>query len=337
MPALQSVTGISFLVVLWYGGYRLLDGGISLGGFLMFNVYLGMLIWPMIAMGWVVNLMQRGSASLGRIKEILEEEPTIADPPDPVSLPSPLSADISFENVALSYGSAKVLNGIDLRIPSGATVAIVGHTGSGKSSLVQLIPRLNDPTSGCIRLGGVDIRDLRLAELRGVIGFVPQESFLFSATLAENIAFGVPDATEEEIRQAAALAGLEEDVAGFPDGYATMLGERGITLSGGQKQRTAIARALLRDPRVLILDDALSSVDTVTEERILTALAGVMRERTTILISHRVSTVQHADEIYVMEAGRIAEHGHHESLLAGDRWYADLYRKQLLEEELEST
>jgi len=337
LPALHSLTGISFLIVLWYGGIRLLEGELTLGGFLMFNIYLGMLIWPMVAMGWVINLLQRGAASLKRIDQVLRERPAIADPPHPRPLPASFPGEIRFENVGLTAGEARVLDGIDLRVPAGRTVAIVGHTGSGKSSLIQLIPRLNDPTGGRVLLDGVDLRDLRLSELRRAIGFVPQESFLFSATLAENIAFGEPGATEEEIRRAAELAGLADDIAGFPEGYGTMIGERGITLSGGQKQRTAIARALIRNPRVLILDDALSSVDTVTEERILAALSAVMRERTTILISHRVSTIRNAEEIYVIENGRVAEHGQHESLLAADRWYADLYRKQLLEEELEST
>jgi len=336
LPALHSLTGLSFLLVLWYGGHRLLDGEITLGSFLMFNVYLGMLIWPMVAMGWVVNLVERGRASLARIQELMEQEPEIADPRSPAVLPSPVRGEIRMEGVELTLGGAKVLEGISLEIPPGATVAIVGHTGSGKSSLAQLIPRFSDPTKGRVLLDGVDLRELRLAELRRIIGFVPQETFLFSATLAENIAFGVPDATEEQIRRAAELAGLAEDVARFPNGYQTVIGERGITLSGGQKQRTAIARAILRDPRILILDDALSSVDTATEERILQSLSGVMAERTTVLISHRVSTVRNADRIYVIGRGRVIEEGTHESLIAAGRWYADLHEKQLLEEELEA-
>ncbi len=336
LPALHSLTGLSFLIVLWYGGYRLLEGEITLGSFLMFNVYLGMLIWPMIAMGWVVNLMQRGNASLARINEILHERPSVADPPAPRPLPAPLRGEIEFDDVWLGFGEAEVLRGVDLRIRAGATVAIVGHTGSGKTSLVQLIPRIWDPSRGCVRLDGIDLRELPVEQLRRQIGFVPQETFLFSATLAENIAFGVEGATEEEIRRAAELAGLAGDVAGFPDGYQTLVGERGITLSGGQKQRTAIARAILRDPKILILDDALSSVDTETEERILTGLAALMRGRTTILISHRVSTIRNADRIFVLEGGRVVEQGTHGELVAADRYYADLYRKQLLEEELEA-
>lgn len=336
LPALHSLTGLSFLLVLWYGGHRLLDGEITLGSFLMFNVYLGMLIWPMVAMGWVVNLVERGRASLGRIQELMEQKPVITDPPAPAVLPSPVRGEIRIENVELVLGGAKVLERIDLEIPAGATVAIVGHTGSGKTSLAQLIPRFYDPTAGRLLLDGIDLRDLRLAELRRIIGFVPQETFLFSATLAENIAFGSPDATEDEIRRAAELAGLADDVARFPNGYQTVVGERGITLSGGQKQRTAIARAILRDPRILVLDDALSSVDTATEERILQSLSGLMAERTTVLISHRVSTVRNADRIYVIGHGRVIEEGTHESLIAAGRWYAELHEKQLLEEELEA-
>lgn len=336
LPLLQSVTSLSFLIVLWYGGHRLLEGAISLGSFLMFNVFLGYLIWPMVAVGWVASMIQKGSASLLRINELLNERPAIADPPKPRPLPSPVLGEIEFRDVCVRFPNVEVLKGISLLIRPGSTVAIVGHTGSGKSTLVELVPRLLDPTSGSVHLDGADLRELPVGPLRQQIGFVPQETFLFSATLAENIAFGVKQATEEQVRRVAELAGLDDDVAGFPDGYQTMLGERGITLSGGQKQRTAIARALLRDPRILILDDALSSVDTLTEERILTALADLMRERTTILISHRVSTVRHADCIFVIDNGSIAEEGTHSELLAAGRYYADLHLKQMLEEELEA-
>jgi ATP-binding cassette subfamily B protein len=334
-PLLEALIGVTFLMVLWVGGRQVLAGKISVGSFVMFNTYMGMLVWPMIALGWVVNLMQRGSASLQRINDILREQPTIAAPPDPVNL-GVVRGEIEYRNVTVDYGSGPALNRIDLRIPAGATLAVVGHTGSGKSTLVNLLPRLFDPTGGAVLLDGIDLRSLDPAELRRHIGFVPQETFLFSATLAANIAFGVEEATPEQIRRAAEMAGLAGDIEGFPLGYETMVGERGITLSGGQKQRTAIARALMRDPGILILDDALSAVDTATEERILTHLAGVMRGRTVILISHRVSTVRQAGTIVVLERGRIVERGAHEELVEAGGYYAELCRKQMLEEELEA-
>jgi ATP-binding cassette subfamily B protein len=336
MPLLQALIGLTFLLVMWVGGQQLIEKRISLGEFVMFNTYMGMLIWPMIAFGWVVNLMQRGTASLNRINEILHERPAIAPPEGTPLSPVSYSAEIEFRDVSVSFGNRGALHDINLTIQAGETVAIVGHTGSGKTTLVNLIGRLMDPTDGIVSFGGADLRRFDPQQLRREIGFVPQETFLFSATLAENIAWGVEHATRSETEKAAEIAGLASDIAGFPDGLDTVVGERGLTLSGGQKQRTAIARAVLRNPRILILDDALSSVDTVTEDKILSGLAGVMRDRTTILISHRVSTVQNAHRIVVLSHGAIMEIGTHSELQARGGYYAELYEKQLLEEELEA-
>jgi len=336
MPLLQALISITFLILLWVGGYQMLRHRITLGNFVMFNTFMGLLVWPMIALGWVVNLMQRGIASWDRIMSIMDEQPAIAAPPRPAELSTPVRGEIAFHRVRVSYPSGDALAGVNLTIPGGRTVAIVGHTGSGKSTLVSLIPRLLDPTAGSVTLDGVDLRALDPEELRRQIGFVPQETFLFSSTLAANIALGVRDPTRQDIQRAAEQAGLGPDIASFPNGLETAIGERGLTLSGGQKQRVAIARAIMRDPAILILDDALSSVDTLTEERILNGLAEVMRGRTTILISHRVSTVRQADHIFVLEHGEIVEQGSHAELVENGGYYADLYQKQLLEEELEA-
>jgi ATP-binding cassette subfamily B protein len=332
-PLLTALIALTFLLVLWVGGYRLLSHRITLGSFVMFNTYMGMLVWPMIAMGWVVNLIQRGTASWERIEQLLRERPAITGLSQGAT---PVRGEIEFHNVEVSYPTGDVLRKVNLRIPAGSTVAIVGHTGSGKSTLVNLIPRLLDPTRGAITLDGVDLHGVDPEWVRRQIGFVPQETFLFSASLGENIAWGVENVTPEQIERAAELAGLGPDIAAFPNGFETVVGERGITLSGGQKQRTAIARAILRNPPILILDDALSSVDTLTEERILTGLSDVMRGRTTILISHRVSTVRSAGRIFVLERGEIAEQGTHAELILNGGYYGDLYQKQLLEEELEA-
>jgi ATP-binding cassette, subfamily B, multidrug efflux pump len=310
-PLLQAFIGLTFLLVMWSGGRQLLAGRITLGSFVMFNTYMGMLIWPMIAFGWVVNLMQRGTASLNRINEILHENPTIASPLAHAAVANEHSADISFHQVSVEFSGYSALTGLNLAIRSGETVAIVGHTGSGKTTLVNLIPRLFDPTAGTVHVGGIDVRHYDPEDLRRQIGFVPQETFLFSASLAENIAWGAPQARADQVAWAAEVAGLAGDIESFPKGLDTVVGERGLTLSGGQKQRAAIARALLRNPRILILDDALSSVDTVTEEKILDQLASLMRGRTTILISHRVSTVKNADRIVVLSRGRVVEMGTH--------------------------
>jgi ATP-binding cassette subfamily B multidrug efflux pump len=334
-PLLELLIGLTFLAVLWAGGYQVMRGRLTLGGFVTFNTYMGMLVWPMIALGWVVNLIQRGTASLSRIDEILRVKPEITSP----ALPSPPPAvrgEIRLENVSVCYGTHMALDGVSLVIPPGRIVAIVGHTGSGKSTLVSLIPRLLDPSGGRVLIDGVDARQFDPAELRRHVAFVPQETFLFSSTLGGNIAFGVEDGSPEQVQRAAEIAGLASDIEGFPAGFETVVGERGITLSGGQKQRTAIARAVMRDAPILILDDALSSVDTLTEDRILSGLSGVFRGRTVILISHRVSTVRNADEILVLEHGRIVERGSHPELVEAGGYYADLVTRQALEEELET-
>ena len=336
MPLLQGLIGITFLLVLLFGGRQLIAGRIGLGSFVMFNTYMGMLIWPMIAFGWVVNLMQRGTASLNRINQMLHEAPTVTRPLGHVAQAALSSPEIRFRDVAVDFGSRRALAGLNLTIAAGETVAVVGHTGSGKTTLVSLLPRLFDPTAGTVEFGGTNLTQFDPEELRRQIGFVPQETFLFSATLAENIAWGLPDASQSAILQAAEIAGLSSDIESFPNGLQTVIGERGLTLSGGQKQRTALARAILRNPRILVLDDALSSVDTVTEEKILNGLASVMRDRTTILISHRVSTVRNADRIVVLSQGRIVEVDTHEELQNRGGYYAELYQKQLLEEELEA-
>jgi ATP-binding cassette subfamily B protein len=334
-PGLGLLFAVAFLLVMVVGGHHVLQGTISVGTFAAFNVYLTYLFWPMIALGWVTNLVQRGLASLGRLMTIFESKPDIDDRAVPAHPLTSLRGEIEFRNLTFSYNGALVLKNLNLQIPAGKTVAIVGATGSGKSTLVGLIPRLYDAPEGSLLIDGVPIRQIPLSRLREHIGFVPQETFLFSETIRENVKFGAPEASEAEVECAAEISNILPEIQAFPKGFATLVGERGLTLSGGQKQRTAISRAVIRDPRILILDDALSSVDTYTEERILRHLTGVMAGRTTILISHRVSTIQNADEIVVLHDGEIVEGGTHEQLLALNGHYTDLYNKQLIEEELE--
>jgi ATP-binding cassette subfamily B multidrug efflux pump len=334
-PVLAVLLGISFLLVFWLGGRAVVHGRIDIGSFYAFSHFLVMLIWPMIAIGWVVNIFERGAASMTRLLQLMTAVPDITDCA-PADAPAAIAGEIEFRNLTFSYNGVPVLSDINLHIPAGSTAAIVGPTGSGKSTLTQLIGRLYDAPDGTLLIDGRPVTAHRLETLRGAIGCVPQETFLFSETLRQNIALGAPGASEEDVVRAAEIAGLSDDIEGFPKKYGTLVGERGITLSGGQKQRTAIARAVLRNPRILILDDALSSVDTHTEEKILSRLAGVMRARTTLLISHRVSTVKHADQIVVLKGGRIVERGTHAELLDRGGYYYDLYQKQLLEEELET-
>jgi ATP-binding cassette subfamily B protein len=331
-PTLEFMLGCAIVLVLWFGGREVLSGRITVGQFVSFNAFMLQLTWPIIALGYVINLFQRGTASLKRLNEIMAEQPQIKDAA--AAEDREIEGMIEFRDLNFSYEGKQVLHDVNLTIPAGSSLAIVGPTGSGKTTLVDLIPRIYDAEPGTVLIDGRPIRDYSLASLRRSIGFVPQETFLFSDRIRENIALGVDSATQEQIRRSANAANIATDIEAFPEGYNTMVGERGITLSGGQKQRTAIARALIRNPRILILDDALSSVDTQTEDKILNHLRDVMQGRTTIFISHRVSTVRNADRIAVLHGGRIVELGTHDELLARNGYYSDLYGKQLLEEEL---
>lgn len=352
MPLLQMLVGLTFVLVLWQGGREVILSRITLGELIAFYTFMTRLIFPMVALGFVTNIFQRGGASMGRLNYILDSQPKVNDAKVVAGAAREIRGEIEFRNLTFTYPTVRsdvdgaksngspalnqpVLYDISLHVPAGSILAIVGPTGSGKSTLASLIARLWEAPDGTLFVDGRPIREWPLETLRRAVGYVPQDTFLFSETLRENLAFGVDSATDAQIQEAADVASIAAEIREFPAQFNTMVGERGITLSGGQKQRSAIARAVIRDPRILILDDSLSSVDTGTEERILKRLDAILRQRTTVLISHRVSTVQHADQIVVLRDGRIVERGTHAELLSRGGYYADLYQKQLLEEELE--
>ncbi len=338
-PAMFFLAGIASVILLWRGGLDVIHGRISLGQLVQFMGYLAQLTWPMIAFGWVVNLFQQGSASMIRINEVMHHTPTIADTVKTGEKQTELilKGKVEFHHVTFSYGEHEVLHDINIKVEAGSSLAIVGPTGSGKSTLVNLIPRLFDVDQGQLLIDDIDVREIPLASLRHQTGFVPQETFLFSIPLSENIGFGVQSLSEQRMQEVMEFAQLGKDVNDFPQGTATMVGERGVTLSGGQKQRTALARAIAKDPAILILDDAMSSVDTHTEAEILGHLRNVMQGRTTIVISHRCSTVKNLDHIIVLDEGRVVEEGNHEKLLQEHGLYAEMYRRQLIGEELEES
>jgi len=349
-PGLGLLLGIGGLLVLWLGSREVMGHRMTIGEFVAFNAYLGMLTWPMIAFGWVINMLQRGSASWKRMLEVMSEAPAVSDSRAGTAFrePAEIRGAIEIRNLTFRYNGRPILRDVSLSVAPGHTLAIVGATGSGKSTLINLLPRLWEPPPGTVFIDGVDVGEIPLHVLRGAIGFVSQEPFLFSESISDNVAFGVSaptshaaapgtEADEHTVGGASAVARLDKDVAGFPAGYDTLVGERGITLSGGQKQRTALARAVMTDPRILILDDALSAVDTYTEEEILSRLRRVMQQRTSIIVSHRISTVREADQIVVLGDGQILERGSHAELVARNGVYAEMCRTQMLEEELQET
>ena len=333
-PALHALVGIMFVIVFFLGSRKLIAGTMTLGDFVAFQFFLGRMIWPLIALGWVINLFQRGMASMKRLHEIWSIEPAVSKN-ELAAVTEEAEGRIEVRDLTFAYESHPVLRDVSIDVKPGETIGIVGRTGSGKSTLLSLITRTFEPPPGTIFIDGRDVATIPIAQLRHWIGMVPQETFLFSESLAENIRFGSPGASDADVEEAARQAGLTTDVAGFPQGLGTVIGERGITLSGGQKQRTAIARALVRNPPILILDDSLSAVDTQTEERILRELRGIREGRTVLIVSHRVSSVKDADHIIVLDDGRIVERGTHDTLVDRGGYYADLYRRQTIEDELE--
>ena len=336
-PALHALIGVMFVVVFFLGSRKIIAGDLTIGAFVAFQFYLGRMIWPLIALGWVINLFQRGMASMKRLHEVWSVPAAPVEPVSGAARAPQIDGALAIRNLTFGYGERPVLRDIDLEVRPGQTIGIIGRTGSGKSTLLALLTRTFEPPPGTVFIDGIPVEAVSLRELRDWIGMVPQESFLFSESIAENIRFGRAEADGADVERAAAMAGLSGDVASFPQGLETLIGERGITLSGGQKQRTAIARALVREPAILILDDSLSAVDTATEERILDALRTVRKGRTVLIVSHRVSSVKDADHIVVLEEGAVVERGTHESLVERNGYYADLYRRQTIEAELEET
>ena len=334
LPIMAATGALGTLVVLFLGGEQVIRGEITLGGFVAFNGYLALLVWPTIMFGWILNMMQRGAASMGRLGEILNAKGEVVEPAAPVD-PGVIAGEIEYRNLSFSYGEAEMLRGITLKIEKGARIGIVGVVGSGKSTLVRLVPRLFPVADGTLFIDGIDLNRISLAKIRSAVGFVPQESFLFSRSVAENIAYGKPGASRDDVERAARIAGLAGDIARFPEGFDTLVGERGVTLSGGQKQRVAIARALIKEPSILILDDPLSAVDADTEEEILSALSGYYGERTVLIVSHRLSPLRGCDRIIVMEQGAIVEQGSHAELLELGGRYASIHREEQLKAEIE--